>query len=241
MRINGSKLRIVIGCAVSLGIFSPAARSQNINAREYWLDNGVQVVMVERHEVPTIMGMIFAKVGSANETIGITGISHLFEHMMFKGTETIGTKDIRRDTEIMAELDSLKKMMRAEERVIRERYRRGEIESMDDPAGKTPEYRKLDKRFDELILEQRSLILKDQLDEIYTKHGGFFLNAFTSEDMTAYFVRVPSNKIELFMWLESDRFKHPVFREFYSERDVVREERRMGIESTPTGLTAVTS
>jgi predicted Zn-dependent peptidase len=212
------------------------AGAQNIDAKEYWLDNGMQVLMVERHEAPTIMCAIFARVGSANETTGITGISHLFEHMMFKGTETIGTKDPARDREIMKELDALRAEMRKEERIMREQLRRGEIDDMLDPEAKTDRYRELDAQFDALILEQRELIIKDQLDEIYSKNGGFFLNAFTSDDMTGYFIRLPKNKIELFMWLESDRFGGPVFREFYSERNVVREERRRGVDSTPTGL-----
>jgi predicted Zn-dependent peptidase len=211
------------------------AIAQNIDAKEYWLDNGMQVLMVERHESPTIMASIVAKVGSGNEITGITGISHLFEHMMFKGTETIGTKDILRDREIMAHLDSLRELMRAEETIMREKMWRGEIEDMYDPAAKTPRYRELETVFDSLILEQRQLIIKDQLDELYSKNGGFFLNALTSEDLTVYMVRLPKNKIELYMWLESDRFNNPVFREFYSEREVVREERRLGIESTPTG------
>jgi predicted Zn-dependent peptidase len=212
------------------------AFAQNIDAKEYWLDNGMQVLMVERHEAPTIMASIFARVGSVNETTGITGISHLFEHMMFKGTETIGTKDIERDREIMARLDSLRAQMREEERIMREGLRRGENEDMLDPAAKTERYREIEAEFDKLILEQRELIIKDQLNELYSKNGGFFLNAFTSEDMTGYFVRLPKNKIEMFMWLESDRFNDPVFREFYSERDVVREERRRAVDSTPTGL-----
>ncbi len=220
---------------VVLAAAVPAA-AQNIDAKEYWLDNGMQVLMVERHEAPTIMCAIFARVGSANESTGITGISHLFEHMMFKGTETIGTKDPVRDREIMAELDAVRYEMRKEERIMREQLRRGEIDDMLDPEAKTDRYRELDAQFDALILEQRELIIKDQLDEIYSKNGGFFLNAFTADDMTGYFIRLPSNKIELFMWLESDRFGGPVFREFYSERNVVREERRRGVDSTPTGL-----
>jgi predicted Zn-dependent peptidase len=119
---------------------------------------------------------------------------------------------------------------------MRTKLRHGEISDMLDPEAKTPRYREIEKVFDSLIVEQRKLIIKDQLDELYTKNGGSFLNAFTSQDMTAYFVRLPRNKIELYMWLESDRFSHPVFREFYSERNVVREERRLGVESTPTGL-----
>lgn len=222
-------------CAVMLFAAAMPVGAQKIDAREYRLDNGMQVLMVERHETPTIMAAIFARVGSANETTGITGISHLFEHMMFKGTETIGTKDIHRDREVMAALDSLRVLMRAEERIMRENLRRGKISDMLDPEAKTPRYREIEAVFDSLIVEQRALIIKDQLDEIYNKHGGFFLNAFTSEDVTAYFVRLPKNKIEVFMWLESDRFNNPVFREFYSERDVVREERRLGVDSTPTG------
>jgi predicted Zn-dependent peptidase len=227
-----------LALAVAVAVLAAAvpAAAQNIDAKEYWLDNGMQVLMVERHEAPTIMCAIFARVGSANESTGITGISHLFEHMMFKGTETIGTKEPARDRQIMAELDAVRAEMRKEERIMREQLRRGEIDDMLDPEAKTDRYRELDAQFDALILEQRELIIKDQLDEIYTKNGGFFLNAFTSDDMTGYFIRLPSNKIELFMWLESDRFGGPVFREFYSERNVVREERRRGVDSTPTGL-----
>jgi predicted Zn-dependent peptidase len=223
--------------SAAIAILSAAipAAAQRIDAKEYRLDNGMQVLMVERHDTPTIMGAIIARVGSANEETGITGISHLFEHMMFKGTETIGTTDFERDREIMAKLDSLRVLIRAEEGIMRDKLRRGEIEDMLDPEAKTPRYRELDAVFDSLVVEERKLIVKDQLDDLYTKNGGFFLNAFTSEDETVYFVRLPKNKIELFMWLESDRFNNPVFREFYSERDVVREERRLSLESTPTG------
>ena len=61
------------------------------------------------------------------------------------------------------------------------------------------------------------------------------MNAFTSEDMTAYFITVPANKLELWMWMESERLFRPVFREFYAERDVVFEERRLRTEATPLG------
>jgi len=230
--------RCIYAVAVLAAILAAAvpAAAQNIDAKEYWLDNGMQVLMVERHDSPTIMTAVVARVGSSNEVTGITGISHLFEHMMFKGTETIGTKDIKRDREVMAQLDSLRALMREEENIMREQLRRGEIADMADPDARTDRYRELDAEFDELILEQRELIVKDQLNEIYSKHGSFFLNAMTSDDLTMYVVRVPMNKIELMMWMESDRFSNPVFREFYSERDVVTEERRMGVESTPTGL-----
>jgi predicted Zn-dependent peptidase len=229
-------MQAVLAGVVILLIAALPAAAQNIDAKEYWLDNGMQVLMVERHEAPTIMASIFCRVGSANETTGITGISHLFEHMMFKGTETIGTTDAKRNFEVMAQLDSLRVLMRAEERVMRENIRRGLATDMLAPETKTARYREIEKVFDSLVLEERKLIVKDELNELYSKNGGAFLNAFTSNDFTGYFVRLPKNKIELYMWLESDRFNAPVFREFYSERDVVREERRLGVESTPTGL-----
>ncbi|MFH1278472.1 MAG: pitrilysin family protein [Candidatus Eisenbacteria bacterium] len=234
--MSGRTVRAAFFCAAAIGGVVSTAHGQSIDAREYRLDNGMQVLLVERHEAPTVMAAIFARVGSANETTGITGISHLFEHMMFKGTETIGTKDIVRDREIIARLDSIRELLRIEERAMREDYRRGRISSLSEPEAKSDRYRELSAAFDEKILEQRELLINNHLNEIYSKNGGFFLNAFTSEDMTGYFVRVPRNKLELWMWLESDRFMKPVFREFYSERDVVREERRLGVESTPTGL-----
>ncbi|MFH1699726.1 MAG: pitrilysin family protein [Candidatus Zixiibacteriota bacterium] len=234
--MNRRHLEIILFSVLIVFATAVPTAAQNIDAKEYRLDNGMQVLMVERHEAPTIMASIFARVGSANEVSGITGISHLFEHMMFKGTEIIGTKDIKRDREIMAQLDSLRELLQVEESIMREDLRRGRITDMLDPDAKTPRYREIEKVFDSLIVEQRELIIKDQLNEQYSKHGGFFLNAFTNYDATGYFVRLPKNKIELYMWMESDRFKNPVFREFYSERDVVREERRLGVESTPTGL-----
>ena len=118
---------------------------------------------------------------------------------------------------------------------MREQLRRGEIDDITKPENQTARYRELDKRFDELVQKQRETLVKDHLDQIYTKNGAEGLNAGTSEDWTIYFVRVPANRLELWSWLESDRLLNPVFREFYAERDVVYEERRMRTESTPLG------
>jgi predicted Zn-dependent peptidase len=170
-----------------------------------------------------------------NERPGITGISHFFEHMMFKGTRTIGTTNIDEDLRLIEEQEKIRDAMRAEMEVLRERLRRGEIDDLLKPENWTERYRELDKQFDALVQKQRETIVKDELDQIYTKNGGDLLNAGTSADQTLYFVRVPSNRLELWAWLESDRLLDPVFREFYSERDVVFEERRMRTESTPLG------
>ena len=118
---------------------------------------------------------------------------------------------------------------------MRAMYRRGEIDDPLKPENRTERYKELEQRFNELIAQQRNLLVKNEFDRIYTGNGGSSMNAFTSEDMTAYFINVPANKLELWMWMESDRIFHPVFREFYAERDVVFEERRMRTESTPLG------
>jgi predicted Zn-dependent peptidase len=176
-----------------------------------------------------------AHVGSVNERPGITGISHLFEHMMFKGTRTIGTKDSAADLALIQEQEQVMEEIRAELTQMRARLRRGEIDELHKPENGSPRYRELLGRFGELVKKQREILIKDQLDQIYTRNGGEALNAFTAEDITAYFIRVPANRLELWAWLESDRLIEPVFREFYSERDVVYEERRLRVEATPLG------
>jgi predicted Zn-dependent peptidase len=212
-----------------------AADKPQITVDEYTLGNGMKWLLYEQHDSPTVAAFWTARVGSVNEREGITGISHFFEHMMFKGTKTIGTTNIDEDLRLIEEQEKLRDAMRAEMEVMREKLRRGEIDDLQKPESWTERYRELDKQFDALVQKQRETIVKDQLDQIYTKNGGEFLNAFTSEDQTAYFLRVPKNKLELWAWLESDRLLNPVFREFYSERDVVFEERRLGVESTPLG------
>ena len=208
---------------------------QKVPVKEHFLSNGMKVLLVERHDAPSVSGGWVARVGSANERPGITGIAHLFEHMMFKGTPTIGTKDYQKDLQIIAAQEKVRDGMRAEERKMRAMWRRGEITDLQDPDQKTKRWKELEKEFKKLVAEHRKVIVKNEFDRIYTANGGSSMNAYTSYDHTAYFITVPSNKLELFMWMESGRLLDPVFREFYAERDVVFEERRMRTESTPTG------
>jgi predicted Zn-dependent peptidase len=212
-----------------------AVEKPQIDVTEVVLGNGMKWLLFERHESPTVAAGWTARVGSVNERPGITGISHFFEHMMFKGTKTIGTKDIDTDLKLIEDQEKIREEMRAEMVKMREMLRRGEIDDIQKPESRTPRYLELEKQFDALVQKQRDTIVKDHLDQIYTRNGGENLNAFTSEDQTAYFIRVPSNRLELWAWLESDRLLNPVFREFYSERDVVFEERRLRTESTPLG------
>ncbi|MEO7300549.1 MAG: pitrilysin family protein [Verrucomicrobiota bacterium] len=214
--------------------------AQRVPVTEKTLSNGMKLLLVQRDDEPTVSGGWVAHVGSSNERPGITGIAHLFEHMMFKGTPTIGTKNYQKDLEIIAEQERVRDQMREEEKKMRVAYRAGEIDDVAKPENMTPRLRELEKEFQALIKQQREILVKNEFDKIYTTAGGSGMNAFTSEDMTAYFITVPANKLELWMWMESGRLLRPVFREFYAERDVVFEERRMRTESTPLGKFAET-
>lgn len=229
IRTRGPVLAALVAAASSVA-------AQDVPVVERTLSNGMRLVMVERHEQPTVACAWVARVGSANERPGMTGIAHLFEHMMFKGTKTIGTRDSRRDAELNDRQDQVQVLIREEMSILREKQRRGEIADMTDPKARTPRLREALDEFDRLVKEQRGLIVKDEMDRIYTQAGGTGLNASTSEDRTNYIISLPSNKLELWFWLESDRLANPVFREFYSERDVILEERRQTLESRPTGV-----
>ena len=213
---------------------------------EFTLPNGMQFLLVPRSDQPNVVSAGWvARVGSVNERPGITGISHFFEHMMLKGTDTIGTRDPEKDARYRVEQkairDEINRLVWSEQY---ERFLRGEIDDPWDPANDTQELRVLRGKLDTLIRAQQgrgdagpeaATIVKDEFDQVYTKAGGSGMNAFTSYDLTCYFITVPSNKLELWAWMESDRLHDSVFREFYSERDVVHEERRLRTDSTPTG------
>lgn len=235
-------MRRMLWAVVAAVSVASAARAQQVKVEEFILDNGMKFLLYPRNEEPNIIAAGWvAKVGSVNERPGITGISHFFEHMMFKGTNTIGTKDPQRDAEFRA------KQKACRDQILRltwgeqyQRWKRGEIDDPWDPANDTDELARvrgeLKKLMDEHKDKETGTIVKDEFDQVYTKAGASGMNAFTSEDITFYFINVPSNKFELWAWLESDRLSDSVFREFFAERDVVHEERRLRTESTPTGI-----
>jgi predicted Zn-dependent peptidase len=234
MIMNRSRVKLFLPVLLFLST-AAVLHAQKVPVTEKQLANGMRLLLVERHDEPTVAGGWVAHVGSSNEKPGMTGIAHLFEHMMFKGSHIIGTKDYKKDVEIIAEQERIRDEMRAEERHMREMYRRGEIDDLLRPENWTPRYRELQKQFSQLVDEQRKVLVKNEFDLVLSGQGASGMNAFTSEDMTAYFETVPANKLELWMWMESDRIANRVFREFYAERDVVFEERRMRTDSTPLG------
>jgi predicted Zn-dependent peptidase len=187
---------------------------------EHTLANGMKLIIVERHEVPVVSFFLYADVGAVNEDVGLTGLAHLFEHMAFKGTSTIGTKDFKKEKPALAKLEQAYAAWQAERR-------KGE---QADPE----RLQQLEAAFQK-AQEEADQYTASEFDQLIEQNGGVGLNAGTDSDSTVYFFSLPSNKLELWFSLESARFFDPVLRQFYKERDVVMEERRLRTESQPIG------
>jgi predicted Zn-dependent peptidase len=185
------------------------------------LDNGLTVVICERPEAPVFSFFTHVDAGSVQDPLGQTGLAHMFEHMAFKGTDKIGTKDYA------AEKVALEKVEQAYAAYIAER---------DKPVGRDEKKLKdLEKAWKDAVAEADKYVKPNEFPQIVEINGGEDLNANTSDDETNYFYSFPENRLELWAYLESERFLHPVMREFYKERNVVIEERRMRVDSNPIG------
>ena len=185
------------------------------------LDNGLTVLMLERKFSPTVSLYIRHRVGTVDEVKGQSGAAHVLEHMMFKGTTTIGTKNYAAEKRLLTQIEQIGSAL------DNERMRQTNIDQ---------------KRIEQLALslkqlqsEHRRYYIPNEIDRLYTENGGLDMNASTGQDVTTYHVSLPANKIELWARIEADRLLHPVFREFYKERDVILEERRQRVESSPDG------
>ena len=189
--------------------------------KEHVLSNGMKFIILERHEAPVFSGYIYVNVGSADEVYGNTGIAHVFEHMAFKGTTTLGTKGYDEEKALMDKMDDLFDQLRAQ-------WAKGNHAD----AEKLGE---LEAEFKQLQEEASQYSDGEEYTKILEQEGAVGVNAGTSADWTAYFYSLPSNRIELWMALESERFIDPVMREFFKEKDVIKEERRMRTESSPIG------
>ena len=227
-------------CIAAAGIVLAAApgAAQQVEPLEFTLENGMKFLLLPRDEQPNVItaGWI-TPAGSTNERPGITGISHMLEHLLFKGTDTIGTRDAEQDREHRQRLTDIRQQMRdLVFEVQYPRFFRGEIDNPWMPENDTPELRELRARMTALQDEQREITVQNEFDRIYTGEGASGMNAGTGHDFTIYYINLPSNKLELWAWMESDRLLDPSFRELDAERFVVIEERRQRLEATPTGM-----
>ena len=185
------------------------------------LDNGLTIIITERHDAPVFSYATVVNAGSAQESIGITGLAHMFEHMAFKGSDRIGTSDWPAEEKALAKVE--------ETYAAYDRARRQETNRDDAKVAE------LEKAWRAALADADRYVVDNEFSQVVDRAGGVGVNAFTAQDITAYFFSLPSNRFELWAFLESERFRHPVFRQFYKERDVVTEERRMSVESDPSG------
>lgn len=185
---------------------------------EFRLKNGMKFIVLERHQAPVVSFLTYADVGGADEPDGKTGVAHFLEHLAFKGTTRIGTTDYQAEKPLLDQLDQLSEQ-------IQQATRQGDKATAE----------KLQAEFARVEAAAAKLVKQNEMGRIVEQAGGVGLNANTSTDATRYFYSFPSNKLELWMSLESERFLDPVFREFYKEKDVILEERRLRTDNSPIG------
>lgn len=211
---------------LALLLFTASLPAQNLaefekRVTEFTLANGMHFIVLERHEAPVVSFHTYVNAGSVDDPKGGTGLAHMFEHMAFKGTETIGTTNWPAEKKAMDDIERVYDQLDAERNKL----------AKADPE----KIKKLEAQVHEAIEKADSYVVPNLYPRIIEENGGVDMNASTGEDSTDYFYNFPANRVELWFYLESERFLHPVYREFYKERDVVREERRMRVESDPQG------
>ncbi len=188
---------------------------------EFTLANGLHFIVVERHEAPVVSFHTYVNAGSVDDPAGRTGLAHMFEHMAFKGTRSIGTRDWPAESKALEGVEHI--------------YDQLQSEQAKGKRADEPKLKALRKQLEDAIAKANSYVIPNEFPRIIEENGGSGLNANTTDDSTNYYYSLPANRLELWFLLEAERFLQPVFREFYKERDVVREERRMRVESDPQG------
>jgi len=201
--------------------------------RKVTLDNGLRLIMVKRSYAPTVACYIKFRAGGVDETDQSAGIAHMLEHMLFKGTRQIGTVNYKKEQKYIELVNTWA--------ARRDRWTREELaaiaEGNSERAQKAAEEKeKWQKRLSGMTKLARQFIILDEDSNIYSMHGQQGYNAYTSKDLTNYQIQLPANKLELWARLESDRIQNSVLRDFYTERNVVAEERRMRVDNVSKNL-----
>ncbi|MEZ5360426.1 MAG: pitrilysin family protein [Candidatus Zixiibacteriota bacterium] len=220
------KALVTATVVVCLGVMGESALAFDFTSvedkiTEFTLDNGMKFIVMEDHSAPVVSFVLQADVGGVNDPKEAMGLSHFWEHMAFKGTSEIGTKDIKKERKAIEKLDNIYAELRAEQ------SKGAKADSV--------KLQTLTENFKAAQEEAESFANINEFSTIVEQEGGVGLNAGTGYDNTTYYYSFPSNKLELWFYLESSRFTDPVFRQFYKERDVITEERRMRVESNPSG------
>ncbi len=219
------RLRTLLFALLSIPLAAQNLKEFEKKVTEFDLPNALHFIIIERHEAPVVSFHSYVNAGAVDDPKGETGIAHMFEHMAFKGTENIGTTNYPAEKAALEQVEKIYDQIDEAQREAADRHQ------VLDPK----KLQALQEQLKAAIDKADSYVIPNQYDEIVESNGGVGMNASTSEDSTDYFYSFPSNRLELWFLLESERFLAPVLREFYKERDVVREERRMRVESSPQG------
>ncbi len=220
--------------ALVLAVASAALPAQiRVPIQKRVLANGLTVMLVERHNAPIFTARISFKAGSANDPMGASGVAHVCEHMLFKGTKSFGLKnpaDAEREASMLQKEDALWESILGEQRALadtsaRQFYATGKV-----GPETSPKLEQLRKDFEAVQAEHRALVAQNEYGSLYETVGGTGINAGTAMDFTFYQVSLPKNRFEFWCRMESDRLANPVLREYYTEREVIKEERRMSLE-----------
>ncbi len=222
MKVRGFRVLVLMLCLSVLALSQDLASFEKRTSVKK-LANGLTVVICERPEAPVFSFFTHVDAGSVQDPLGKTGLAHMFEHMAFKGTDTIGTRDYADEKVALAKVETVY----AE--YIHERDKRVD---RDDKKVKELEQEWRDAM---AAADKFSAAYNNEFGKIVETEGGEGMNAFTNWDETAYHYSFPVNRLELWAYLESERFVQPVMRQFYKERNVVIEERRMRVDSDPFG------
>lgn len=223
----------LVAVTVLLGAMTAVSFAQGdvaLDVKKKVLDNGMTILVVERHNAPVMSTYIHYKVGSANEWPGMIGAAHLLEHMLFKGTQTLGTRDYAKEAPLLVREDSLRSAIVNEERRAEMHAFQRSIGIKDVPYN-TATIEKLTADLENVKLALDALVDKNAYEQLYSRNGASGFNAGTGYDGTTYYVNLPANRLGLYLSVEGDRMTNPVLREFYAERDVVIEERRLKVDN----------
>ena len=211
-------LAVVVGLA---GAHAQDLKSFEQRITTKVLPNGLTIIICRRAEAPVFSYTTFVDAGDVNDPSGQSGLAHMFEHLAFKGTSQIGTKDYAAEKVALAKVEAANNAYEAE-------YLK--------PVGRDPKkLAELEAKFKAAQAEAEKYVIPNQFTEVAEQNGAHDLNASTGLDETMYYWSMPENRLQLWAWLESARLSDDVPREFYKERDVVVEERRMRTDSNPIG------
>lgn len=221
-----------VGLSLNVGLSHADMSALKDRVIEHKFKNGLRLLMVERHHAPVVSINVTFGVGGINELTGQTGVAHLYEHMAFKGTRRLGTTNYEKERPLLQQLDQLNAELERVRRQVALKADQGEPAD----AAATAKLADLERRFAQVQAKAGEFVVENEIPLLYQRQGGVGMNASTGKDVTRYVVSLPANRLPLWAAIEADRMANPVMREFYKERAVVMEERRLRTDDSPVGL-----